>query len=62
MTTAMVENISLIAPGVMMQAMSSVSDTSKFALAAIIFSVSILIFLGFAYFTFIKQDEYSYGE
>lgn len=58
----MVENISLVAPGVMMQALSEVSDTSKFGLAAIIFGVSILIFTGFAYFTFIKQDEYNYGE
>jgi len=57
-----VKNISLIAPGVMMQALSEVSDTSKLALAAIIFSVSILMFFVFGYLTFIKQDEYNYGE
>lgn len=61
-TTQMVENISLIAPGVMMQALSEVSDTSKFMLATVIFGSSILVFSIFAYLTFIKQDEYNYGE
>lgn len=61
-TTQMVENLSLIAPGVMMQALSEVSDTSKFLLATVIFGSSILVFLIFAYLTFIKQDEYNYGE
>lgn len=61
-TTQMVENFSLIAPGVMMQALSEVSDTSRFLLATVIFGSSILMFLIFAYSTFIKQDEYNYGE
>lgn len=61
-TTQMIENVSLIAPGVMMQALSEVSDTSKFWLATAIFGISILTFLVFAYWTFIRQDEYNYGE
>lgn len=61
-TAEVVENVSLIAPGVMMQALSEVSDTSRFSLAATIFGFSILAFLSFAYLTFIKQDEYNYGE
>lgn len=55
-------NVSLAAPGVMLQALSDVSDVPKLMLAATIFSISILVFLAFAYFTFIKQDEYNYGE
>jgi len=61
-TAQMVENFSLIAPGVMMQALSEVSDISKFSLAAAIFGISILLFLIIGYLTFIKQDEYNYGE
>jgi ABC-type transport system involved in multi-copper enzyme maturation permease subunit len=61
-TAEMINNISLIAPGVMMQALSEVSDTSKFALAAAVFTISILVFFAFAYLTFLKQDEYNYGE
>ena len=61
-TGEMVNNVSLIAPGVMMQALSEVSDTSRFALAAIIFTISILIFLLVAYVVFTKQDELNYGE
>lgn len=61
-TANVVENISLIAPGVMMQALSEVSDTSKFSLAAVIYGVSILAFFTFSYLTFTKQDEYNYGE
>ena len=61
-TGEMVNNVSLIAPGVMMQALSEVSDTSRFALAAIIFAISILIFLLVAYIVFTKQDELNYGE
>lgn len=61
-TAEIVGNVSLIAPGVMMQALSEVSDISKFSLAAVIFGVSILVFFTFAYLTFTKQDEYNYGE
>lgn len=61
-TAEMVANVSMIAPGVMMQALSEVSDTSRFSLSAIIFGISILIFFAFAYLIFVKQDEYNYGE
>ena len=55
-----VNKVSLVAPGVMMQALSEVSDTSQFALAATLFTTSMIFFLVIAYFTFIKQDEYNY--
>lgn len=61
-TDELVNNISMIAPGVMMQALSQVSDISKLALAVTIFSMSIILFFIFAYLTFTKQDEYNYGE
>lgn len=54
--------ISLVAPGVMMQALSNPSNTSYFGTAAIIFSTSILLFEGLAYTIFTKQDELNYGE
>jgi len=58
----MVNKVSLVAPGVMMQALSEVSDTSQFALATTLFTISIVSFLALAYFVFLKQDEYNYGE
>lgn len=58
----MVDNFSLIAPGVMMQALSEVSDISRFSQASVIFGISIISFLIIAYLTFIKQDENNYGE
>ncbi|MDD5936356.1 MAG: ABC transporter permease subunit [Clostridiales bacterium] len=61
-TTQMIENFSMIAPGVMMQGLSAVSDLSRFSLAAVIFGISIILFLTIAYLIFIKQDEYNYGE
>ena len=61
-TTQMIENFSLIAPGVMMQALSEVSDGSRFQQATAIFCTSILLFLIIAYLTFTRQDEYNYGE
>lgn len=57
-----VNRVSLIAPGVMMQALSNTSNASYFGTAAIIFSISILLFLGLAYMVFTKQDELNYGE
>lgn len=61
-SAAIVEKVSMIAPGVMMQALAEVSDTSQFSLAAAIFGISILAFFTFAYLIFRKQDEYNYGE
>lgn len=61
-TTKTAHNISMIAPGVMMQALSDESDSSDFLIAAVIFGISILFFFTCAYMTFIRQDEYNYGE
>lgn len=57
-----VSRFSLVAPGVMMQALSDTSNISYFGTAAIIFSISILLFWGLAYVVFVKQDELNYGE
>lgn len=61
-TAQMVKYVSLIAPGVMMQALSETSDRSKFLLAVMIFGISTVVCLLLAYLTFIRQDEYNYGE
>ncbi len=55
-----VDYVSLIAPGVMMQALSVVSDGTKFITAMTVFLVSIILFFGLAYFAFVHQDEYNY--
>lgn len=57
-----VNRLSLVAPGVMMQALSDRANTASFGAAAMIFSGSILAFLGLGYAVFSKQDELNYGE
>lgn len=57
-----IHKLSLIAPGVMMQALSDMTDKSYFGIAAIVFSVSILFFWSLAYLVFCRQDELNYGE
>ncbi|HKM34247.1 MAG TPA: ABC transporter permease subunit [Lachnospiraceae bacterium] len=61
-STETINKMSLIAPGVMMQALSDVSDKSYFGIATIVFSVSILFFWSLAYLVFRRQDELNYGE
>lgn len=61
-TNKLVNNISMIAPGVMMQALSGTSGTYKFATAATIFLIDTIFCFVIAYLTFVKQDEYNYGE
>ncbi|WP_167958484.1 ABC transporter permease [Anaerosporobacter faecicola] len=62
LSTSMVENLQLLAPGVMMQALSETSDLPHFILAMLMFGGSILIFCSVAYGIFRKQDEFNYGE
>jgi len=57
-----VNRLSLVAPGVMMQALSDRANTASFGAAAAVFSISILVFLGLAYVVFARQDERNYGE
>lgn len=57
-----VSHISLIAPGVMMQALSDPGNRSAFGTAATLFTAGILLFCAMAYIAFIKQDERNYGE
>lgn len=57
-----VNSLSLISPGIMMQALSDVKNTEIFGTAAAIFSISILLFWGIGFLVFRRQDEYNYGE
>lgn len=54
--------ISFISPGVMINALADRSRPFNQALAAVIFSVSVVCFSIIAYGVFRKQDEYNYGE
>lgn len=61
-TAEMISNVSMIAPGVMMQALSQPTATSRFALATTVFIISILMLFALGYFAFLWQDEMNYGE
>ncbi len=61
-TADVIRDVSLIAPGVMVQALSETSESSRFALAAKVFAVSVLVFFALGYVTFLRQDEWNYGE
>lgn len=58
----MVEKLSLLAPGVMMQALSDLTDTSRCLQAAGVFGYSTLGFFILGGFIFSRQQEYNYGE
>lgn len=57
-----VNNLSLLSPGIMMQALSDVKNTAYFGTAAAVFSISIVLFFGVAFLVFKRQDEFNYGE
>lgn len=57
-----INNASMIAPGIMMNALSDFSNTSNLLTAAIGFSASVLVLFIIAYLVFFRQDEYNYGE
>jgi len=61
-TQAAKEAVSMIAPGVMMEALSHYSGTSEYLKMTVIFSLSIILLLTIAFMVFCKQDELNYGE
>lgn len=57
-----VEQISLICPGIMMEALGNSSEESSSVIALIEFMCSVILMLVIAYTVFRRQDEYNYGE
>ena len=57
-----VEKISMISPGIMMEALSNPNDTSSWTTAVIGFTIGIVVLFGIAYMAFKNQDEYNYSE
>lgn len=57
-----VEKISMISPGIMMEALSNPNNTSSWTTAVIGFTIGIVVLFGIAYMAFKNQDEYNYGE
>lgn len=57
-----VDNISMISPGIMMEALSNPNNASSWTTAVIGFTIGIVVLFGIAYVAFQNQDEYNYGE
>ena len=57
-----VDNISMISPGIMMEALSNPANTSSWSIATIGFTIGTVSLFAIAGFTFSRQDEYNYGE
>jgi len=54
--------VSMISPGISMEALSDFSNITRLTNASVIFSVCIIICLSIAFRVFRKQDELNYGE
>ena len=61
-TQATKDAVSMVAPGVMMDALSHNSGTAEYYKMAVIFTLSIILLIAVAYCVFRKQDELNYGE
>lgn len=61
-TQTMKNYISMLAPGIMLQALADNSDRIKLLIAIVYFTLGNGILFAAAYFTFVRQDEYNYGE
>ena len=57
-----VEKISMVSPGIMMEALSNPNNTSSWTTAVVGFTIGIVALFGIAYMAFQNQDEYNYGE
>ena len=58
----LISGVSMIAPGVMMNALADLTNTSNLLTAAIGFSAGVMVLFIIAYSVFCGQDEYNYGE
>ncbi len=56
------ESISLIAPGIMMEALAHYQGTAQYIKVTAVFTTGIIVFLAIAFISFCKQDELNYGE
>ncbi|WP_303870988.1 ABC transporter permease [Acetobacterium wieringae] len=57
-----VNNLSLISPGVMMETLSNLNNIESWITATVGFSISVVLLFVIAYVVFKNQDEYNYGE
>lgn len=57
-----VEKISMISPGIMMEALSNPNNTASWTTAVFGFTIGIVVLFGIAFVAFKNQDEYNYGE
>ena len=60
-TQATKDMASLIAPGVMMESLAHYAGTVSYLKMISVFSTSIIVLVGVAFFVFCKQDELNYG-
>jgi ABC-type transport system involved in multi-copper enzyme maturation permease subunit len=56
------DSVSMIAPGVLMNALADFENTTNLLNAVIGFSAGVLILFTISYLAFCRQDEYNYGE
>lgn len=61
-TQATKDTVSMIAPGVMMEALAHNTGTAEYYKMAAVFTVSIIVLIALAYIVFRRQDELNYGE
>lgn len=61
-TQGAMDTVSLLSPGVLMDALSEFSDAARLITAAAGFSVGIIVLMFLSFFVFRRQDELNYGE
>lgn len=61
LSSEVVNYISMISPGILMEALANPENTSSWTIAAIGFTITIVLLLSISYFIFTRQDEYNYG-
>ncbi len=61
-TQSTMDAVSLISPGVIMNALSDFTDTARLTKAAAVFLAGIIALLVLSFFLFRRQDEQNYGE
>ncbi|AFA49939.1 ABC transporter permease [Acetobacterium woodii] len=57
-----IDEISLISPGIMMETLSKPENTESWMIASMGFTIAVVVMITIAYFTFENQDEYNYGD
>lgn len=57
-----IDKISLISPGIMMETLSKPQDTKNWMITITGFTIAVILMMSIAYLRFKSQDEYNYGE